>query len=190
MKNQKMERSLLFKSLREDFRASTDKTSFHRTLSKIRTDFSDSSGEEDSSKALPFEFLADFGLEHLFPYLNIRHVQAGEVIWQQGDSCSFMVFVDRGKIKITKRTEFDTNQVVVGLIGKGSLTGDFSMFEGNRFPTTATALEYSLLGILDLERFHEILEKSPDLGVLLLKEMLSSTSLQLRQSLNRLVHLF
>ena len=190
MKNQKKERSLFFTKFKEDFRVSLDKKKLHRTSTRNQTEFSVPSTGDDSLKVAPFEFLANFGLENLFPYLKIRHVQAGETIWHQGDPCRFMVFVDRGKIKITKSAEFDTNQVVLALIGKGSLAGDFSMFEDNHFATTATAMEHSLLGILDWEKFQEILEKAPDLGILLLKGMLNSTSIQLRQSLNRLVHLF
>ena len=190
MKNQKIERSLLFARFKEDFRASAEKKSFHRTLGKTWNDHPGPLSDENSQKAAPFEFLADFELENLFPYLEIRHVQAGETVWRQGDPCRFMVFVDRGRIKITKRTEFDTNQVVLAVIGKGSLAGDFSMFDDNHFPTTATAMEHSLLGLLDFNKFQEIIEKAPDIGIRLLKEMLNSTSLQLRQSLNRLVHLF
>jgi CRP-like cAMP-binding protein len=134
--------------------------------------------------------LADSGLENLLPCLDVRHVHANEIVWRQGDPCDFIVFVARGKIKITKRGEFEESQVVIGVVGGNSLAGDFNMLENSRFPTTATSIEHSLLGILSKEKLHKILSEKPDLGIQLLKGMLNCTSLQLRQSLNRLMRLF
>ena len=189
-KQQERDRTLLFKSFRDDFSRSTEKKNFHKGPSCLRGQFSFPANDEAPSKVAPFAFLADFGLENLLPYFHIRHVQTGETIWHEGESSPFLAFVERGKIKLTKSTEFNNHQVVVGVIGKGSLIGDFCMFEGNRFSTTATAMEYSLLGLLDQEKFQKILEDNSELGIRLLKEMVNSTSSQLCQAFDRLIHLF
>ncbi len=187
MKNQSKERSLLFESFRGKVRISAPPKKYPKTFSKTSPSHA---GDNEPFKKGPFSFLADCELENILPFLDVRHVQEGEVIWRQGDPCNFMIFVDRGKIKITKRSEFESSQVVIGMVGKESLAGDFSMLENSFSPTTATAMEHSLLGILSKEKFQEILEDSPTLGIQLLKEMLSCTSSQLRQSMSRLIHLF
>jgi CRP/FNR family transcriptional regulator, cyclic AMP receptor protein len=187
MNNQRKERSLLFESFRGNVRISTPPKKYPKTFGKTSPSHA---GKNEPLKKAPFGFLADCGLENILPFLEVRHVQKGEVIWRQGDPCNFMIFVDRGKIKITKRSEFEMNQVVIGMVGKESLAGDCSMLENNFFPTTATAMEHCLLGLLNKEKFQEILEKSPAIGIQLLKEMLSCTSSQLRQSMSRLIHLF
>jgi CRP-like cAMP-binding protein len=190
MENQNRERSLLFESFREDFPHSSNKKQHQRPSKKSRSDLPLPASEKVVNQKGPFEFLADFGLESILPYLEIRHAPADEVIWRQGDPCDFIVFVERGKVKITKRAEFEENHVVIGVVSGGSLAGDFNLLENNPFPTTATAMEHSLLGILSREKFKKILDDSPELGIQLLKGMLNCTSLQLRQSMNRLVHLF
>ena len=189
-KQQERERTLLFKSFRGDFHRSTEKKKFHKGQSGLRDQSSLPASVGAPSRIAPFAFLADFGLENLLPYFHIRHVQAGETIWHEDEPSLFLAFVDRGKIKLTKSTEFNNHQVVVGVIGKGSLIGDFSMTDGNCFSTTATAMEYSLLGLLDLEKIQEILVDNSELGVRLLKEMLNSNSSQLCQAFDRLIHLF
>jgi CRP-like cAMP-binding protein len=190
MENQNQDRSLLLESFREDFRVSSKKNKHRRPSTELRPGLPLPAPEKVTNQKGPFEFLADFGLENILPYLDIRHVQAEEVIWRQGDICDFIVFVERGKIKVTKRAEFEENHVVIGVVSGGSLAGDFNLLENNLFPTTGTAMEYSLLGILSREKLKNILDDSPELGIQLLKGMLNCTSLQLRQSMNRLVHLF
>lgn len=101
-----------------------------------------------------------------------------------------MTFVDRGKIKLTKCSAFRNHQVVLGLFGKGSLIGDFSLVENSRFATTATAMENSLVGILDVDQLQQILAHNSDLGIRLLTTMLNSASSQCRQAFSRLIHLF
>ena len=190
MENQNQERSLLFESFREDFPTSSNKKQHRRPSKKSRSDLPLPASDKMVKQKGPFEFLADFGLESILPHLDIRHVQADEVVWRQGEPCDFIVFVERGKVKITKSAEFEEHHVVIGIVSGGSLAGDFNLLENNLFPTTATAIEHSLLGLLSRDKFKKILDDSPELGIQLLKGMLNCTSLQLRQSMKRLVHLF
>lgn len=137
-----------------------------------------------------FSFLDAEDIARLSPYFECRSYQQGQNLWLEGDDSQFIAFVVTGRIETKKGTEFRGKQVVVGVYHKESLVGILSLLSNERRPVTATALEPCHVLLLHKDRFEEINERFPALGGRLMKGMLFSLSMRLRQSYERLAAIF
>ncbi|MDT8388449.1 MAG: cyclic nucleotide-binding domain-containing protein [Thiogranum sp.] len=123
-------------------------------------------------------------------YFSLRNLGAGETIWNEGGSCNYMIFIVSGHLEIKKETEFKGRQITLGIYGTGSIAGELCMLDQQPRAVTATAIEDVSLIVLSKSDFEQLLEDHPLLGIKLLKGMLSSTSMRLRKSFDRLVSIF
>jgi len=137
-----------------------------------------------------FSFLDEQDVTKLSPYFECRSYQKGDNIWVEGSDCQFIAFIVSGRIETKKETEFRGKQVVVGVYRHESLIGILSLLSNEPRPVTATALEDCHLLLLHRDRFDKINELYPDLGGRLMKGMLFSLSMRLRQSYERLAAIF
>jgi len=137
-----------------------------------------------------FHFLDQRDVDHLTPYFTCRCLNAGDDLWKEGDDSKFVAFIVSGRIEGKKETEFRNKQVVVGVFGKESLLGIFSILSDETRPITATALEESRVLLLDKNGFDEINRRYPELGGRLMKGMLFCVTMRLRQSYQRLAAIF
>lgn len=135
-------------------------------------------------------FLADEDIPTISPYLTCREAQAGEVLWEEGDPCGFVVFIIDGRIDIKKETEFVGKQVIVGVYGRGNMVGEMCLLDQAPRPVSAVALEDCTLLLLTREDFERLLLEHPLLGIKLLKGMLLAVSTRLRKSFDRLAAIF
>jgi CRP-like cAMP-binding protein len=139
---------------------------------------------------ISFRFLETGDLEFLAPFFTCRQVERGEVLWQEGDVCDFVVFIIEGRVNIKKETEFKGKQVIVGVYGKGTIVGEICMLERTPRAVTAVALDDSYLLLLSRENLDRLLADNPAIGVKLLKGMLLTVSIRLRKSFDRLAAIF
>ncbi|MDY0191328.1 MAG: cyclic nucleotide-binding domain-containing protein [Desulfuromonas sp.] len=137
-----------------------------------------------------FHFLDQNDIDLLTPYFNCRCLQPGEDLWVEGENSKFVAFITSGRIEGKKETAFRNKQVVVGVYGKESLLGVFSLLSEDVRPVTATALEESRVLLLDKQGFDEINKLYPALGGRLMKGMLFCVTMRLRQSYQRLAAIF
>lgn len=137
-----------------------------------------------------FSFLENADLPVLAPFFECRQVSAGDVLWEEGELCNFLVFVIEGRLEIKKETEFKGKQVIVGVYGRGNIAGELCILDGSPRAVTVAALEDCNLLLLPRERFESLLDLHPELGVKLLKGMLLAVSTRLRRSFERLAAIF
>ena len=137
-----------------------------------------------------FHFLDEKDVELLNQYFSCCTLQAGDNLWVEGDQSQFVAFIVSGRIEGKKETAFRNKQVIVGVFGKESLIGTFSILGDDTRPITATALEESRLLLLYKKDFDEINENYPELGGRLLKGMLLCVTTRLSQSYKRLAAIF
>lgn len=123
-------------------------------------------------------------------YLECCEVEAGTVLWHEGDASSAAAFVVEGKIEVKKETEFEGKHVIVGIYGEGSVVGELNLFSDDKRAVTATALTDAWLLRLSSERFEALLEEHPVVGGKLLKGMFFAVSRRLRKSFERLAAIF
>ena len=137
-----------------------------------------------------FRFLSDEELQAMGNYFTCRRVEAGTVLWEEGDPCNFMLFILSGRMLIKKGTEFEGKDVVIGVLSSGSMNGERGLLDGSPHPYTAEALEDLELVMIDHDSFNRILEERNELAVKLLKGMLLSVSTRLENALSRLASVF
>ncbi len=146
--------------------------------------------EKAKKEGASFTFLGAHELLKLSSYLNCRHLEVGEIIWEEGDPCGFMGFIVSGRLKIKKETEFVGKQAVVGIYGRGAIAGELCLLDGSPRAVSAEAMDPVDLLTLDRMNFEILIGQEPDLGARLLKGMLLTVSTRLKQSFSRLTTFF
>jgi CRP-like cAMP-binding protein len=141
-------------------------------------------------KEWSFQFLNHDDEALLVNYLDCRQVAAGEMLWHEGDGCGELVFIVTGRLEVSKETEFEGKDVIVGVYGAGSIVGELCILKTNPRIVTAVALTDCELLTLSTDNFNELTEKYPALGVRLLKGMLATVSLRLEKAFGRLAAIF
>ncbi|MFA5700329.1 MAG: cyclic nucleotide-binding domain-containing protein [Desulfuromonas sp.] len=137
-----------------------------------------------------FHFLTEEDIAQLQEFFKCSSYTAGEDLWREGDSSYFIAFITKGRVETKKETEFKGKQVVVGVYGPESLIGIVSLLSKETRPVTATALEPCCVLILEQQSFDTLNQKNPELGNRLMKGMLFSLSMRLKQSYERLAAIF
>ena len=137
-----------------------------------------------------FSFLDIKDLKELCRFFQCRSLQAGETLWNEGDTCDYMALVVSGRVEAKKQTEFRGKHVVVGIFGKGSIIGSLCILDNTPRAVTATALEDVTLVTLTRDNFEKLMNMYPESGSKLMRGMLLSTSVRLRKSFERLAKIF
>lgn len=137
-----------------------------------------------------FNFLDGPALSRLGHYFSCQQVGAGEVLWQEGDTGDFIVFIIHGRLEAKKQTEFAGKEVVVGVFSPGAIVGELGFADQYPRGVTMVALEDSELLLLSRENFERLLVEHPKQGVAMLKGMLLAVSTRLRNANNRLAAIF
>jgi len=141
-------------------------------------------------KEWSFQFLNENDEAILVDYLDCRQAVAGETLWREGDSCGELVFIVNGRLEVSKQTEFEGKNVIVGVYGVGSIVGELCILKSMPRIVTAVALTDSELLTLSTENFNRLTEQHPELSVRLLKGMLATVSIRLSKAFGRLASIF
>ncbi|HDK16986.1 MAG TPA: cyclic nucleotide-binding domain-containing protein, partial [Nitrospirae bacterium] len=95
-----------------------------------------------------FCLMDDAEMEQVIPYFEAVNYPAGSVLFNEGDTGSFIGFVRSGKLEVKKETEFKGRQIVLAVLGKGSFVGELSILDEQPRSATVVALEDSKLFLL------------------------------------------
>ncbi|KAG0238992.1 hypothetical protein BGX31_003115 [Mortierella sp. GBA43] len=115
---------------------------------------------------------SDFILR-LRTYLEQRKVQAGTVLWKQGDlPTDGVYFIEEGMLRSTQEfndTDADDDTRVVRcnteVILPCTITGEIGLFTGNARTSTVVAETHSTLWGLNQERFQKMIKQDPALAI-------------------------
>jgi CRP/FNR family transcriptional regulator, cyclic AMP receptor protein len=141
-------------------------------------------------KELSFQFLNQDDEAVLEKYLDCLQVSAGETLWREGEGCGELAFIVTGRLEVSKETEFEGKNVIVGVYGAGSIVGELCILKAMPRIVTAVALTDCELLTLSADNFNALTEKHPALGVRLLKGMLATVSIRLSKAFSRLASIF
>jgi len=133
-----------------------------------------------------FDFLSHDDFKSISPFLEAKHIPAGETLWQEEDPFDYIAFIVSGKVEIRKEAEFGDMVVVMGVYGKGALC----ILDDSLRKVTAIAREDVSLAVITRANLDKLIAANPGLGAKLLKEMLLTVSDRLRKSFDRLVTFF
>ena len=98
-------------------------------------------------------------------------LEKGHVLYHQGDECNTMFVLLSGAVELFLNYGTKDQFALIVLSEKGSSLGEMGLLEGEPRNATAVALEDSTLVELEEAHFQEFLEKHPNLGVKIIKDL-------------------
>lgn len=121
-------------------------------------------------------------------YMQPRMFQAGEVVIREGDCATsdFMLLVLDGEFSVENQFEGGAEDVVVRLMGPGSLIGEMSLLDGA--PRSASCVAHTDLLAAELRRqaFLQLIHDQPAVGVRLLLAIAKRMADHLRDATRKL----
>ena len=137
-----------------------------------------------------FHLLDEEDLEQILPFFELQNCPAGTTIFNEGDEGDYICFITGGRFEVKKQTEFKGKQLIIALLGKGSIVGEMSLID--QYPRSATVVSHedSQMVILGREAVESISQKYPYIGIKILKGLNRILSIRLRQAEHRLIGFF
>jgi CRP/FNR family transcriptional regulator, cyclic AMP receptor protein len=122
-------------------------------------------------------------LDEIMNFASERRVRRGQMIFQRGDNASSMVVVLRGRIRISSVSS-DGKEVTLNVINQGEITGELALLDGKPRSADGTAIEDTLLLVVERRNFVPFLAQNQDLTLRLLSvlcERVRRTSMALEE---------
>lgn len=138
--------------------------------------------------------LTDEELQLVLMATTPRRFRADEVIMREGEAGEVMYIMCAGTVAITKRLTLELGddtpreKVMVRFRAEeGIILGEMALIESDVRSATVTAMTDCLMLELTKEKFYQILEKYPKIGVKILLRLAQALSRRLRKNSDELV---
>ena len=135
------------------------------------------------------EFFGDLPaaeIDALTNYVQAYSVDAGTVIFREGDRGGFMCLIIEGGAEIFKQ-DHKYGSKRVGAIEPGKSVGEMALVDGEQRSATCICPQASTLVMLTREQFVRLIRESPALSVNILLKLVTMMSKRLRQTSGQLV---
>lgn len=118
-----------------------------------------------------FSTLPSHLLQSLADSARIHTHRAGEILWQQDEPTTQVLFIERGLVKSSRRIRPGMTRTY-GLYGPGDSMGIYAIWAGMKYPTDAIALNDGMTAIaLPPEALVECARRQPHLSATLMAEI-------------------
>lgn len=117
-----------------------------------------------------FGDLDDSILSDLAQAGRMKAYAKGEPIFYEGDACTDLYLVARGRLKIAKSLE-SGKELILDVLGPGDAAGEVALIDHQEFPASASALEECTLFILPRAGYLSLLEKHPQLAQAIIRDL-------------------
>src|SRR5436190_6065281 len=107
-----------------------------------------------------FEGIESDLLDEIAPDVHVVELDAGDIIFREGDPGDSLYLVGQGSVKISKSGR-GGQQETLGFIQSGNFFGEMALLDGEPRSAMATACEPTLLGAVDESTFQHLLELAP-----------------------------
>jgi signal transduction histidine kinase len=107
-----------------------------------------------------FEGVEPDVLDEIAPDVQLVQLNAGEIIFREGDPGNLLYLVGEGSVKISRSGQ-GGRQETLGFVQPGNFFGEMALLDGEPRSSMATATEATLLGAVDDSTFQHILELAP-----------------------------
>ena len=125
-----------------------------------------------------FQGLNDFQRELLAPLLEFCHFAASEVIFKQGDPAADIYLLTEGQVQILFKPE-DGPPLIVSRLQAGEVFGWSSALQRVTYTSSAISIVESGAYRIDGKALHELCERHPKEGVIILEKLASAIALRL-----------
>ncbi|MBR5844499.1 MAG: Crp/Fnr family transcriptional regulator [Bacteroidaceae bacterium] len=115
---------------------------------------------------------------------QIQNFKKNEVIYNEGDTPSHLMFLIKGKVKVYKKGNGDRNQII-RLVRPGQYFGYRAYFANEEYVTSGAAIENTQVGFLPMSIVEEHIRRNNDLAFFFIRTLANN----LGQSDTRTVNL-
>jgi CRP/FNR family transcriptional regulator, cyclic AMP receptor protein len=130
-----------------------------------------------------FQAMQQAELDEILNFASERRVRRGQTIFQRGDDGSALMAVLRGRVRIST-VSGDGKEVTLNVISPGEIFGEIALLDGQPRSADASAIEDTLLLVVERRHFLPFLRRNEDLFLRLLAVLCSRlrrTSLALEE---------
>ena len=106
-------------------------------------------------------------LDEILKFASERRVRRGQTVFQRGDNASSMMVVLRGRIRIST-VSAEGKEVTLNVINPGEITGEMALLYGEPRSADGTAVEDTLLLVIERRHFLPFVRQNEDLFLRLL----------------------
>jgi CRP-like cAMP-binding protein len=111
-----------------------------------------------------------------------RELQAGDVLWREGDEASAMVWIVDGRVSVSLRLPGDRTVEVTSL-GPGEVLGEIPLLDGGRHSATASVIEPATLLSLSRAEFAALVSRRHPTAFALKRRIAGVACARLRRQL-------
>jgi CRP/FNR family transcriptional regulator, cyclic AMP receptor protein len=119
-----------------------------------------------------FEAMQPAEMDGILNFASERRVRRGQMIFQRGDSGSALMAVLHGRVRISS-VSGDGKEVTLNVISPGEIFGEIALLDGQPRSADATAIEDTLLLVVERRHFLPFLRQNEDLFLRLLSVLCS-----------------
>ncbi|MGH9738130.1 MAG: Crp/Fnr family transcriptional regulator [Candidatus Acidiferrales bacterium] len=112
-------------------------------------------------KTTLFASLNEAEMRALCARVTNRHFRRGELLFNEGDPCSGLFLVASGKVRIFKLSPAGREQVLA-VEGPGSSFAELPVFDGGKYPASASALEDAEVLFISRKDFQNYCREHPE----------------------------
>ncbi|MBI4661985.1 MAG: cyclic nucleotide-binding domain-containing protein [Verrucomicrobia bacterium] len=128
-----------------------------------------------------FQDLESWELQVLSRHFRLYNVEAGAVLFAEGDEGDFMALIVEGAAELTKEND-PKGPVKIGTEGFGRTLGEMALIDREPRSATAKFVKNGKILILSRESFEAIMNEQPRLGIDLLWRICRVLSQRLRRT--------
>ena len=132
-----------------------------------------------------FRVLDDADLRKIDPYIGSIELDAGDVLFSEGEDSDFAAFVTDGQLEVLKK-DFNNHDKAVSRFSAGMAIGEMALLDGLPRSATVRAAAPSSVTVLDRQGLDAIIEAEPRIGVKILRHLARAVSYNLRRTSNQL----
>ncbi len=122
------------------------------------------------SESFLFNELSRRELDNIVDFIRIREAKSREIIIHKSDPGKEMFFIADGKVSLSTISE-DGKELTFGILGKGDMFGEISLFDNMERTATVTAVESTQLLVLEQQHLIPFIKENPDIAIKLLRAM-------------------
>lgn len=115
-------------------------------------------------KTALFANLSEGEIHALSARVTRRHFERGELLFNEGDACSGLFLVASGKIRIFKISPAGREQVLAVEV-PGSSFAELPVFDGGKYPASASALEDAEVLFISRKDFQNYCREHPEVAL-------------------------
>lgn len=115
-----------------------------------------------------FSELSEQELNYIAERAVIRHFEAGQLIFSEGEACPGLWIIETGKVRIYKSSPSGREQVLA-IEGPGSSIAELPVFDGGKYPASAASVNEAKLLFISKEDFRSLCLKHPEVALKVLR---------------------